>query len=922
MVMLIGASSLIHFFFNLSLLFFFLLIKNKKRMQHSVIEEFYRSGTKTKGNRKCFVRLRVPPLQAGQVPLEWDVIVQSHSTYKTQGADAEQDAVPCGFVKAVCDALESNPALKSKLPPDSAPPKTSNQNVQGVAVFVVRLVQGQHSHVVLVADEKGEWGTKSGCTDSSTECSVLQYATTENTIVIPSPHLLEIVDQTFPEINRKINVNNDLMAASSLAETQLSDESEYQCSAEFGERVTRYAYEGAPPHTHFISREECIQDSKTYKQTLENGGQDVTAMDDAIFTCIKDSNRPTFYRFKAGSTLHDTKAECEQAAGNALSARNAQLESDKATVESADMETFTYDETKDYGMEPVVTVVLRGSKQIWSSINTIKSNIVNWSDNWSDAKKVQTLKDNGMPMTPLETSVYLGSSPNIDSDPRLVDGVRVSFPGDLWLVRDDSVPSLNREFHTTDLTWCVNQPNDTKVLHHGQIPYELMVNMGTAYPPGCGREHFDYNMGICRMTQEGTQEGTFSLLGYDDGVSMPLDCTAATPDQLHAMCQNNVDTFDNRSGALRHCEAHGCSGVLHQTDALKSGNLLDKEWAAVTGVMNQDHPFGLKARPGIDSIVVGGIERSSVGQDVQIPLCGFCDRDGLPAAALPSKQACCRCGGGERRRFFSVPARLMTNPLIPYISPRSVHPINGGKGYTVGDVLTLRSDGVPAAHGGRVRVTKVHMYEGIEINKGSADSCEVACNDVATVSTKVLGNNKCMCGKPGDPRYPGAIEEVVIVSRGEDYESGAPLYVVDGGSGEGAAFHINTVQLDGGMLGTNAPTRLQSMKNIIAGGLGTAALLAIAAAVILYKYNGMKIGLVVGGAGAMALMGAIVVLVLGNTKPAPVGKKPLATAKLRAKSSAACGAEEQLVDGQCMRKEDAKAALMLRNAGFLQQRRN
>ncbi|MBD53411.1 MAG: hypothetical protein CL450_09035 [Acidimicrobiaceae bacterium] len=888
-------------------------------MQHPVIEEFYRAGTKAEGNRKCFVRLRVPPLQAGQVALEWDVIAQSHSTYKTQGAEQDdgQDAAPCTYGPAVCAALENNPELKQELAvADPAPPKTSNQIAQGVAVFIVRLVQGKHSHVVLVADETGEWGTKSGCTESNTECSVLQYASTENTIVLPSPHLIEIVDQTFPEINRKINVNNDLRASSSLADAQLSDTSEYQCSAELGDRVTHYAYEGAP-RQKFGTWEECTENANNYKRSLEEGDEDVGAMDAAIFTCIKNSERPTFYRFKAESTLYDTEAECKQAAANALSARNVQLESDKATASGAGMETFTDAEKKDYGMEPAVTVVLRGSKQIWSHIQTIKSNIYNWDEGWSDTKKVQTLKDNGMPMTPLETSVYLGSSP-VESEDRLVDGVRVSFPGDLWLVRDDRVPPKTgmQDFQPTDLTWCVDQPNHTEVLHHGQMPYEIMVNMGTEYPGTCGREHFDYNMGVCRMTRE----GTFSLLGYDDGVSMPLDCTVETPAQLHAMCQGRIATFDNRSGALRHCEAHGCSGVLHQTDALKSGNLLDKEWAAVTGVMNQDHPFGLKARPGIDSIVVGGIDRAAAGQDTQIPLCGFCDRDGLPAATLPSKEACCRCGGGERRRFFSVPTRLMTNPLVPYLSPRSVQPINGGRGYKVGDVLTLRSDGVPAARGGRVRVTKVHVYEGIETDQGSAGSCEVACNDVATVAIKSLGNNKCLCGKPGDPRYPGAIEEVVIVARGEDYESGAPLYVTDGGSGEGAAFHVNAVQLDGGMLGTEALSAFQSLKNIIAAGLGTVALSAGVAAVFLYKSKGAKLGLSVGGAGAMALLGAIVVLVLGNAKPAPVSERPPTAVKLRAKTAAVCSAGEHLVDGQCMRTEDAKAALMLRHAGFLQRR--
>lgn len=423
-------------------------------MQHPVIEEFYRSGTKAGKDRKCFVRIRVPPLQDGKIPLEWDVSAQSHSTYKTDSSTL--DAPPCTLGEEVCNALKNNPAAAAQMA-QVAPVelKTQSENRQGVDVFLARLVQGEFSHVLLVADETGDWGTKSGCTKSNTECSVLQFASDKNTKVLPAPLLIEIVDQTFPEINRKIDINNDLTAAKDLADTQLFDESQYKCSAELGERVTHYAYEGAPGKK-FATRKECTENAKTYKQALKEGDEDVTAMDEAIFTCIKNSDRPTLYRFKAESILHTTEADCKQAAADALSARNEQLKSDKSTAEGATMETFTEAEKKDYGMDPIVRVVQRGSKEIWSHINTVKSDIINWSDNWSDADKVQALKDNGMTMTPLEKSVFLGSSP-IGSEQRLVDGVRVSFPGDLWLVRNNNAPS-KLDFAPTDATWCVNQP--------------------------------------------------------------------------------------------------------------------------------------------------------------------------------------------------------------------------------------------------------------------------------------------------------------------------------------------------------------------------------------------------------------------------------------------------------------------------------
>lgn len=860
-------------------------------MQHPVIEEFYRVGTTAEKNRKCFVRIRVPSLGKQQIPIEWDVNVQSHSTHRDQQAMVE----PTG----------SSAQLNGK-----------SERKHGQPMFVVRLVQGMYTYVLLVADETGEWGVKSGCTSGDkTECSILQHASVEDTLVLPAPHLIHLVDQTFPDIDRKIDTVNDLEASVRLAETQMSDTSQYTCSAELGDKVTDWINPEGAPGKSFATKEACEEHAEELKKNSE------VATASEVFKCARRSERPTVFRFKAGEDTYSTESSCRGAAGEALKVRDAQLQADKNNSADATYPEFTAEEKQQYGMEPIVYIVQRGAKQIRDDIGTVQSDIVGWNDSWSNAKKMQELKEGGKTLTPMEQQVYFnkpllldGVHVEYENDDTIVDGVRTPFAGALWLVKDENAPAQNT-FAFTDATWCVDQPRTKETLHYGQIPYELMVGMGEEYPGTCGREHFDYGMGVCRIAQN----GKFSLMGYDDGVSMPLTCAAGSEDEMHTMCKNRLDTFDTRSAALRHCETRGCSGILHQTDAMKSGSLLNKEWAAVTGVMDQDHPFGLKARPGIDSIVVSGIPREQVDQYVPIPLCGFCDRDGIPAAALPSKETCCKCGGGERRRFFSVPTRLMTNPLIPYLAPRSVHPINGGNGYKVGDVLTLRSDGVPAARGGKVRVTKVHRYKGVQIPLGSAGDCDAACNvDAASVAIKSIGDNQCLCAKPGDPRLPGHITEVEIVSRGQDYESGAAKYVATGGSGTGASFHVNTVDLYGGMLGTESPTMFQSMKNIIAAGLGAAALGAGIAAVFLYRSKGAKIGFSVGGAGAVALLGAVVVLVMGNPKPTSVHKRPPPEQRVRAKSSEVCGEGEHLVEGQCMTKEDAKAALMLRHAGFLQ----
>lgn len=852
-------------------------------MQHPVIEEFYRAGTKAEKNRKCFVRIRVPSLTySDQIPIEWDVNVQSHLTYR------DQQAMGGG---------------------EDAGGKSERKH--GQPMFVVRLVQGKYSYVLLIADETGEWGVKSGCTSSDkTECSIMQYASVEDTMVLPANQLIHLVDQTFSEINRKIDTINDLEASTRLAETQMSDTSQYSCSAELGDKVTDWVNPEGAPGKSFVTEAACEKHAKE----LKSRSVSETASD--VFECARRSERPTVFRFKAGGDAYQTESSCQDAADAALKIRDAQLKTEMGASENAAYPEFTAEEKQQYGMEPIVYIVQRGAKQILSDIGTVQSDIAGWSDSWSNAQKMQKLKEGGKTLTPMEQQVYFGLS-SFENEDTLVDGVRIPFAGALWLVKDDKAPAQNT-FAFTDATWCVDQPRTKETLHYGQIPYELMVDMGEEYPGTCGREHFDYDMGVCRIAQN----GKFSLMGYDDGVSMPLTCASGTEDEMHTMCKNRLDTFDTRSAALRHCETHGCSGILHQTDAMKSGSLMDKEWAAVTGVMDQDHPFGLKARPGIDSVVVSGIPREQADQYVPIPLCGFCDRDGIPAAALPSKESCCKCGGGERRRFFSVPTRLMTNPLIPYLAPRSVQPVNGGKGYKVGDVLTLQSDGVPAARGGKVRVTKVHRYKGVQIPLGSAGDCDAACNaDVASVAIKSVGDNQCLCAKPGDPRLPGHIVEVVIVSRGQDYESGAAKYVATGGSGTGASFHVNTVDLYGGMLGTESPTMFQSMKYIIATGLGAAALGAGIAAVLLYRSKGAKVGFSVGGAGAVALLGAVVVLIVGNPKPTPVRKRPPPEQRVRAKSSEVCGEGEHLVEGQCMTKEDAKAALMLRHAGFLQRSR-
>jgi len=851
-------------------------------MQHPIIEEVYRTGTINDENRKCFVRIRVPALGKQQVPIEWDVNVQSHSTYATHSSENE---------------FGENG-------------KTEQKN--GEPMFVAKLVQGEYTHVLLVADETGDWGVKQGCTGDKTLCSILHYASTEDTLVLPSPQLLLIVDQTFPDINRKLDMINDQDAL-------MKDTSQYNC-VELIDEVDKWVNPEGAPGVSFLTKKACDDAAKTLQKVSNE-----TIIDSKVFDCTRTSEQTAVFRFSAlgGVKSYSTKSSCEVVASKELLERNAKLD-----LGYTDLSDFIDDDKKNYANEPIVYIVQRGGAGILKEINTEMEpeNRDRIPSSWTNEEKIDALKIS-RPLTQMEEHLLLGIS-SFESEDKLVEAVRIPFAGALWLVKDDNT-STQDTFLFDDAMWCVDQPKTIadgipyEVLHEGMMPYELMVDMQGNYPESCGRQHFDYDMGVCRYAQN----GKFSLMGYDDGVSMPLACASDDPEKIaarHTMCKNRLDTFDTRSAALRHCETRGCSGILHRTDKLKSGDLLDKEWAAVTGVFqteDQDHPFGLKSRPGIDSIVVSGIARDKLDEYVPIPLCGFCDRDGIPAAALPSKETCCKCGGGERRRFFSVPTRLMTNPLIPYLASRSVYPVTGGKGYNVGDVLTLRSDGVPAARGGKVRVTKVHMYKGVQISLEGYTDCEAACNDTVSKAIKPIGNDKCLCAKPGDSRLPGHITEVEIVSRGQDYESGAANYVAKGGSGTGASFHVNTVDLYGGMLGTESPTMLQLMKNIIVAGLGAAALGAGVAAVFLYRSKGAKIGFSVGGAGVVALLGAVVVFIVGNPKPTPVRKRPPVEQRANAKSSEVCAEGEHLVEGQCMNKEDVKAKLILNNAGFLQTER-
>lgn len=851
--------------------------------EHPVIEELYRSGTAEEKNRKCFARIRVPPHRdASKPPLEYRVTVQGPTTVQTR-----KQPMANGTPGESAGAVD----VESNLP----------------KALGITIVAGNSKYVLLVADESGEWGVDR-----------LHFATTfgpEGTIVSREPALLHLVNPS----NAKLR---DL-------------------------------------HSRVDSINETAAQRRVLNRVLEQNEKRKKELQDELHSdkfkeCLvaKSLPSPNTCDSETKQRIEASLAEIETLNTNSTTmvAKAAELIDYQASL------TFTLNEKDLMAREPVLRVEAIGTQTILNAISTKISEI---GDEWPISVNAQVKALNAPPfpnMTPLEEAVFRKQVHGASEENHMKDAVSIPFAGDIWLVRNNrhTCSCTRGSMQHEESAWCRNQPVAREIEFKDQMPYELHVDMGKLgacvggdatteaecvlkgkkwkvnYPGSCGRQHFDYNRGVCRATRD----GTFVLHGYDDGVSIPLDCTATdvepnlgeTEAQLlgrraavslrtmDELCRNTlVDSFATRSGAVRHCEKHGCSGILH--DRNTSPAMFRDKWSSVLGVMDGEHPMGLQSRSGVDAYKVSTINREAAGQGVAIPLCGFCDVEGLPAAALPGKTQCCRCGGGKARRFFNVPTHLMTNPLIPYAPIRSVHPVNGGGGYRKGDVLTLRSNGVPDAKGGKVRVVRVHAYEGSSMPRGNSGTCAEKCATLSTVcaSKECAKGDQCLCGKPGDPRHTGAVEEVEIVERGTDYESGAPLYHVTGGSGSGAAFRVKTVDLDGGLLGNDA-VGMAAFSAVASVVMGVSTLVLASVAFALSKQRPLVGKIVYGVAGVVGLA-AVGWAIVGGGKGSGKGGE----SRKRVKSAEVC-AEDQTIDantGGCMDSESLMARTMLRRAGFL-----
>ena len=252
--------------------------------KHPIIEEFYRSGTRAKGNRKCFVRIRVPKhTDPTKPPREFEVTIQSHETHRTINKDP------------------SNNAAKYA---DGRPVNKDGTKIVGGDMHIATIVQGSFEHVVLVGDEAGDWGG-----------AALQFAATPDTQVLPVASLVLFVDQTIPKLRDELDAINDRNWVSESAGQQLTDLSQHECTASLEQRAPSFKYQGS---ASFGTEQECANSAAQYR--LQAPGADA-----AVFECIEQSAVDTVYTYRASADAFSDQATCDAAAAVALGARDALL---------------------------------------------------------------------------------------------------------------------------------------------------------------------------------------------------------------------------------------------------------------------------------------------------------------------------------------------------------------------------------------------------------------------------------------------------------------------------------------------------------------------------------------------------------------------------------------------------------------------
>ena len=546
-------------------------------------------------------------------------------------------------------------------------------------------------------------------------------------------------------------------------------------------------------------------------------------------------------------------------------------------IDGNNTETFTAAEKRAIGFAPSIRITTVGDQEHFRSAQTKKREGMSLTPEeervWKNVggegpvfQSAMTKKNSGLTLTTEENRVYnevTQRASELGYDIAM-DGLRIMHAGPVWLVRQkrqcagpEGIPSAGEE-------WCKNITPNTSSIYRDNIPYETIVPMKGNYPGACNRSHFDYDQGVCRMTAG----GDFMLMGFDDGISVPIlyDCLAEdltqeegeTKEQFRARkngtalsrgtseCKTRIPAFDTKSEALRHCETVGCTTIMHD----ELGKVLSKPWAATIGStqmittgcdnLNSEEQCqknhrcawtGGACTSGVTTSMATSIDRTELGT-IPAPLCRFCDVPGTPATfGRVQRDNCCRCGGGDFRRFFSVPLRNLINPFEPYEKPKhAIEIINTGSNYRVGDLLEVASEAVPYAMGALVRVTKVHepTHFPTPLKKQREDgganmTCEQTCESLGTrCMSDDCGDDAgtCECGPPGDMRLKGGIQTVVVVKPGKDYESGAPLYRLVGGSGSGATLRIYSVDIRGGITYTPAVNSLGVILAASAAALG------------------------------------------------------------------------------------------------------
>ena len=571
-----------------------------------------------------------------------------------------------------------------------------------------------------------------------------------------------------------------------------------------------------------------------------------------------------------------------------------------ASMNGDDTVSFTPAEKKAIAYNPSVTIVQAGDYGLFRS--------------------AETKKREGLTLTPEEEEVWQqvgGNAQQAESKlgrDVVMDALRIMHAGPVWLVRQKRECAGPKGIPLLGAEWCKNTTANTTTVYKDNIPYETIVPMKGEYPGECNRSHFDYDQGVCRMTAG----GDFMLMGFDDGISVPIlyDCLAEdltqnegeTKDQFRARkngtalsrgmneCKNRIPTFDTKSGAVRHCETVGCTTIVHD----ELGKILTKPWAATMGSTQ------MITKPGVSTTMASSIDRTELGV-IPVPLCRFCDVPGTPTTfGQIQRDNCCRCGGGEFRRFFSVPIRNLINPIEPYEKPKhAIEIINTGSNYSVGDHLRVTSTAVPYAKGALVRVTRIHDPPRNSTPRKEGMTCDATCESFTTrcMNDDGCGDNvdTCECAQPGDSRMKSGIQTVVVVEPGEDYESGAPLYRLVGGSGSDATLRIYSVDIRGGI--TYSPPSAVS-----AGALG-ATMAASIAAIGVAVFGGLFYRGYKKSAWTTLSTSVVVALLVGllvKTGTPPPTNAPGTRKKVKALSVCADGEELNQVTGAC---EDEAIAL-------------